>query len=155
MNKVIEIAITQLGVAEATGRNDGIPAERYNEGEAKAWCAAFVAWVFEQAGIPLPGKRWLLPSVEYMQRILGLHGCAIQVKDFGRNCANLRPGDLIFFNWRVDSDPSATGRHVEIFEAYDKAKGKLITIGGNVGNAVRRNSRSLRGVTGAARWEGK
>jgi cell wall-associated NlpC family hydrolase len=155
MSKIVEIAASQIGVMEATGANDGVPAERYNDGEVKAWCAAFVRWVFEQAGIPLPGKRWLLPSVEYMQRILGLHGCVIPIKEFGRNCSNLRPGDIIFFNWRLDSDPGAGGRHVEILESYDLVKGRLITIGGNVGNGVRRNVRSLKGVTGAARWAGK
>src|SRR5688572_29521885 len=66
----VEIAISQVGVFEATGKNDGVPADRYNHGEAKAWCAAFVAWCFEQAGTPLPANIYKLASVEYMDRTM-------------------------------------------------------------------------------------
>jgi hypothetical protein len=50
--------MSQVGVAEATGNNDGIMVERYlASADLKAgdpWCAAFVNWCFEQNGIEGP-----------------------------------------------------------------------------------------------------
>ena len=142
----LEHAISQLGVREATGRNDGIPATRYNDGEAKPWCASFVRWCFEQAGAPLPGKRWLLPSVAHMERALqGAQAWA------SRELAEPAPGDIIFFADRGGSD-AGPGRHVGIVERVQGAR--VHTIEGNLGDAVRRTSHALasRRITGYGRW---
>lgn len=46
---------SQLGVREATGKNDGVQVETYLKsvklGKGYAWCAAFVKWCFDQCGI--------------------------------------------------------------------------------------------------------
>lgn len=50
-----EIYTSQLGVKEATGNNDGKDVEKYlaKSGLTKGspWCAAFVYWVYSEAGI--------------------------------------------------------------------------------------------------------
>lgn len=152
----LEHALTQLGVTEATGNNDGVPAERYNNGEAKAWCAAFVAWCFAQAGTPLPGNQWKLPAVEYMEGNLRIRDAWWPAGLVLLATKQPRPGDIVFYRWRLDSDPEADrstpARHVELVEAFDPTTVRLTTIGGNVRNAVRRNERSLTSVTGFARW---
>jgi len=47
---------SQVGVREATGKNDGKQVEAYLKsvklGKGYAWCAAYVKWVFDQCGIP-------------------------------------------------------------------------------------------------------
>jgi len=52
----------QIGVRERTGNNDGKEVERYLQhvGLTKgyAWCAAFVCWVYSQAGITNPKSAW-------------------------------------------------------------------------------------------------
>jgi uncharacterized protein (TIGR02594 family) len=142
----LEIAISQIGVAEATGKNDGIPADRYNSGEEKPWCAAFVAWCFEQAKTPLPGKPWLLASVQYMED---------QFKKVGkwteRAKAQPQPGDIVFFGNRGKSD-KGPGRHVGIVEKVDQYH--VHTIEGNLSNSVRRasHSRDDRRISGYGRW---
>lgn len=46
---------SQVGVREATGKNDGKQVEAYlksvNLGKGYAWCAAFVKWTFDQCGV--------------------------------------------------------------------------------------------------------
>lgn len=53
---------SQVGVREATGRNDGPEVEAYlattNLGAGYAWCGAFVSWVFAQEGFDQPRTPW-------------------------------------------------------------------------------------------------
>lgn len=148
-------ALSFLGLKEDPAiPNGGEPARLFNGGEAKAWCAAFLAEVFALAGIPLPGKRWMLPSVDYMERLLRDNGAWWPVAEL--EIGKLpRAGDLVFFDRRLDSDSARGGRHVGMVISYDPKRRRLETVEGNVGNAVRRQFRSLTGITGFARWEGK
>ena len=54
-NRVVSFAESQLGVREATGRNDGADVKKYlavtGLSEGHPWCAAFVSWVFVQSDI--------------------------------------------------------------------------------------------------------
>jgi hypothetical protein len=60
--KLLCIAKNELGVREVSGRNDGPRVAAYlhyvNVEEGSAWCAAFVSWVFGQAGYAAPRTAW-------------------------------------------------------------------------------------------------
>lgn len=60
--QVAEVYTAQIGVRELTGRNDGVMVEQYltsaGFGKGYAWCAAFVTWTFDQAGIPAIHSAW-------------------------------------------------------------------------------------------------
>jgi|GEM_PF-340543 len=60
--RVKAIYDSQLGVREATGRNDGPQVEAYLRytglGKGHAWCAAFVCWVYGQAEVDNPKTAW-------------------------------------------------------------------------------------------------
>jgi len=60
--KVKAIYDSQIGVREATGRNDGPQVEQYlcytGLGKGNAWCAAFVCWVLGQANVENPKTAW-------------------------------------------------------------------------------------------------
>lgn len=59
---LLAIAGAELGVREATGRNDGARIEAYlvavNLRKPEPWCAAFISWVFLKAGYPAPRSGW-------------------------------------------------------------------------------------------------
>lgn len=61
-DSLISIAESQVGVREFTGNNDGTEVELYlqsvNLGKGYAWCAAFVTWCHDQAGIDNPRSAW-------------------------------------------------------------------------------------------------
>lgn len=147
--KPIDIARRELeeGVSEATGHDDGVPAARYNDGEPKAWCAAFVRFCFEKAGSPLPGLRHMLPSVAYMER--GLETMKARV-------AEPFPGAIITFRW------DNGGRHVGLVEEVatigtperGPIRRVVRTIEGNTANAVRRRTYPIdsRVITGFFKW---
>lgn len=60
--RVIQIAQAQLGVREATGNNDGVVVENYlhytGNTKGEPWCAAFVSWIYGQAGLKFPRTAW-------------------------------------------------------------------------------------------------
>lgn len=59
---VLRIYIRELGVREKSGRNDGKRVEEYLKAvglrKGEPWCAAFICWVFDQAGITNPHTGW-------------------------------------------------------------------------------------------------
>jgi hypothetical protein len=66
---LLTIAAKQVGVMEKTGHNDGPAVERYLDyvhlPKGEPWCAAFISWVFGQAGYARPRSGWspdLLPA---------------------------------------------------------------------------------------------
>lgn len=60
--RIRDIAQNELGVKEATGKNDGKRVEEYlrytNLGKGHQWCAAFVSWCYGQAGLTQPRNPW-------------------------------------------------------------------------------------------------
>lgn len=60
--KMMVIARSQIGVRELTGSNDGLVVEGYlkvaNLPKGNPWCAAFVSWVFSEAGYSKPRTAW-------------------------------------------------------------------------------------------------
>lgn len=61
-NKLLGIARTEIGVREKTGCNDGERIEAYLNAvglrKGAPYCAAFVCWVFKQAGYAEPRTGW-------------------------------------------------------------------------------------------------
>lgn len=60
--RLIPIAMAELWVREKTGKNDGKRVEEYLASvklkKGDPYCAAFVSWVFQQAGYELPRTGW-------------------------------------------------------------------------------------------------
>jgi len=60
--RLVQVAESQVGVREQTGNNDGPEVEQYLRsvklGKGYAWCAAFVTWCHDQAGIDNPQSAW-------------------------------------------------------------------------------------------------
>lgn len=61
--KVEQIYLSQVGVIEITGHNDGVEVEQYLShvgfGKGYAWCAAFCSWVYDKASISNPRNAWV------------------------------------------------------------------------------------------------
>lgn len=127
--RVLELARAELaqGVREATGRNDGVPSERYSDGRKEAWCANFVTWLFRAADCPLPGNHFMLPSVRYLHETLAGLGYTLPAGE------DPPPGAIVVFRTRVGSD-KGTGWHCGIVDSC--RHGALKTIEGNSGDAV-------------------
>ncbi len=58
----MEIARNELGIREATGKNDGKRVEQYlavtGLKAGHPWCASFISWIFARAGYQEPRTAW-------------------------------------------------------------------------------------------------
>lgn len=140
----LEVAQKELaaGVRESSGANDGVPARRYNDGEEKPWCASFLRYCYHSAGLGLPGKWYLLPSVAYLES---------QLEAAGARIVEPIPGAVVTFKTRIGSD-RGPGRHCGIIEKVSRST--ITTIEGNVQNRVMRrvHGRAHADITGYFFW---
>ncbi len=146
----IAIARQYLGTTELTGKNDGPQIRTFmGVGEVKEaddglpWCAAFVVFCFATCRIALPGNPWKNRSVRALYKSLW---------EAGGLTPRPTSGGIIFFNSRGGSDPGKGQWHVGLIEEVRDTD--LVTIEGNVGDAVRRcfHSKTSPRIAGYAQW---
>lgn len=115
---VLSLAWSQLGVAEKTGNNDGVPYNtwyygREVSGDSYPWCMAFVQWVFAHAGKALPYRT---------------ASCAALLDWYKKNkpdkvVSDPKPGDIVIF----------TGHTGIVDDVYSNG---FTTVEGNYSNKV-------------------
>ena len=134
-NLITAIASKELGTREATGNNDGPRIEEYlrytSLGKGYDWCAAFVSWVYGQAGFSVPRNPWspaLFPKARRVSKdqcrsadVFGIYGSAVK---------------------RIN--------HVGLVK--EKQGQYIVTIEGNSNNRVESRRRHLKTVYAIADW---
>ena len=137
-DKLVTIALSQLG-------NKG--GEKYWKwaGSSKRipWCALFVSWCGEQAGLRSAGK---VPYFSFVGD--GVHWFKAKgkwIKGSDVTSSNydelIRPGMLIFFDWLEDGKRDGHGDHVGIVTKV--ANGRIYTVEGNNDDMVAKSSYSI------------
>ncbi len=139
----LDVALSQLGVHESTGRNDGIPAERYMRGDIGAWCAGLVLWCNEVSDdepmAASTAEHYAMRSVSTMIEVFKRKGWWIpRSPDFVP-----QPNDLGMLGKDGISDVGVQGHHVFRVEAIDGDGEHFTSIDGNWGNKVARERRRL------------
>lgn len=138
--KILAIARTQLGVREATGKNDGTAVEAYlsytGNKKGEPWCASFVSWVFGSAGFAQPRTAWspaLFPKVRLISTPIPASVFGIYYPKLGRiaHCGLVE---------------AAKGNWVHTIE------GNTNTDGSAEGNGVYRKLRHQRTIAKYADW---
>jgi len=140
-----DIYVAEIGVREATGRNDGPRVAEYlaycGLAEGYEWCAAFVSWCHGQAGHAKPRNAWAAAL-------------------FPANRTIWRQGD------RQLTDGRASPVKGDVFGIYVATKKRIghcgfvdawdgtwcLTVEGNVDNAVVRKRRAVKTLHAVARW---
>lgn len=136
---IITIAASQIGVRELTGKNDGVEVTKYLNSvgldKGYAWCAAFVSWVHDQAGVTGAKSAW---SPSWLPR--------------DRLVKNAKPGDVFGIYFRSKNRIA----HVGIIEVPGAT---TITIEGNTneagsreGDGVYRKRRLSKQIYQTSRW---
>jgi len=133
IRRMVDMALSQVGTQERN-KDGTIGSGNYTKYGAwygmdgQPWCAMFVSWSADQAGI----LNTVVPR--HASSTLGANAYKAKGLYQPRNSGYVpREGDAIYF-----SDPSTGGmRHVGIVVAYDPASQKVYTVEGNTSNAVR------------------
>lgn len=136
MITTVDVALSQLGIKEATGKNDGIPAERYMRGDKYAWCAGFVLWCNSKSDdvkIAQNDKEY------YFCRAVANMEAHLKKKGW-LHSGPPQKNDIVFFSSRGASDAGA-GRHVGLVESVDVDF--VYTVEGNTSNSVARRKYRL------------
>ena len=119
---IVEVAKTQIGVNGRPNKYTYWYGKVGREGYSYAWCATFVSWCANQAGIP---KSIIPPECSCYRMIEALKKLDSKiVKPVSYNPVK---GDLIFF----DTSASGPYNHVGIVVSYDSKTGAITTIEGN------------------------
>jgi uncharacterized protein (TIGR02594 family) len=124
MNKILEIAFSQLGIEEIPRENDNPQIIKYASetnivgitNDEIAWCSSFVNWCAKQAGLQYSGK----PNARSWLNV-------------GLKTTHPEPGDVAVF-WR--EDPQSWEGHVALFLGFSDDLARVFVIGGNQGNRV-------------------
>ncbi|MDF2381308.1 CHAP domain-containing protein [Nostoc ellipsosporum NOK] len=148
VSRLQQVYTSQIGVREATGRNDGPEVERYLRavglGKGNAWCAAFVRWCFDQVGIRTPITAWS-PTA---------YNAKNPVWRNGRLITEPRPGD-VFCLWYPSLGRIAhTGFYDRRINStvYESVEGNTNEAGSRSGDGVYRRKRSFRATYVISRW---
>src|SRR5690606_28731219 len=134
------VYLAELGVQEATGRNNGTRVEEYlrycNLGAGHAWCAAYVSWCFGKAGYAQPRNPWS-PALFPGSRTVWTKG---------GNTAPIRQGDVFGIYY-------PTVKRIAHVGFVDQLNGKwLVTVEGNTDNRVLRKRRHIGSLYAVADW---
>lgn len=144
-----DIYLSQLGVREATGNNDGPEVEMYLRstglGKGYAWCAAFVHWCLEEADIPNTVNAWS-PTAENKDHIIYRARQALDEPEpgdvFTLYYTNLgRIGHTGFYNKKI-SDVT-----------FESVEGNTNSQSSREGNGVFKRYRPLNSTHSISRWE--
>lgn len=146
--KVQAVYTSQLGVREATGRNDGRAVEMYlySVGIAKGnpWCAAFVKWSFDRAGVKTNITAWSPTAFNRTNPVLFQN----------RFTQQPRAGD-VFVLWFPKLKRIA---HTGFFDrqinnsVFETVEGNTNEAGSREGDGVYRKKRSYRATYAISRW---
>lgn len=119
-NEIVRVARSQIGEKENPKNSNRTKFGKWYGWDGYAWCAMFVSWVFDKAGVPL-GK---------INDAKGFRGCQSGYnhwKSTGELTKNPSKGDIVLFTWGGGS-----ADHTGIFlEWTNSSKTKFKTIEGN------------------------
>lgn len=120
--RIVKVAESQVGQGEQPPGSNCTP-----YGPCEEWCSLFAAWVWQHAGVPLPG-----PTADYgysgsLYTWTSEHGGRVLPPT-----AVPAPGDLVFYGKNA-SESAHVGVAVQVL-----ADGRIVTIEGNYDNHVTR-----------------
>lgn len=133
---VLNLAASQLGVREVPDGSNRVPYSQWY-GLTGAWCCMFVSWCLYHNAVPFgsgKGFAWVSGARDWLDRT-DTPGHVL------RGTGDVRPGDLLFFEWGT-----TTGGYDHIGFAESVDANYIYTIEGNTSNKVMRHRRP--------RWSG-
>jgi hypothetical protein len=142
-NQLVRLAVLQIGVKEKTGNNDGKMVETYLHAvglkKGAPWCAAFVSWLYKQAGLKEPHTGWsadLFPKGRLVKEVVPANVFGIYFPRLGRiaHCGLIE---------------RSHGHWVQTIEGNTSSEGS------REGDGVYRKLRHLKCISKMSDWLGK
>lgn len=137
--RIEQVYLSQVGVREATGRNDGKEVEKYLRsvglGKGYAWCAAFVHWCLNEADVKNNITAWS-PTAHNAQNV---------VWNGKRFIKEPQPGDVFTLYFPSLKRIAHTGFYHRTVNAsvYETVEGNTNSEGSREGDGVYKKKRSF------------
>lgn len=122
--KIIETALKEVGTKESPPDSNNV---KYNDwiygkpvsGPNFPWCGAFVSWVYANSGFPLG-------NIGVTKGYVGCPYALANIAKWGKVVSRheVKPGDVVFFDWNHDQRMDHTGIFVkdlgnDLFESIE------------------------------------
>lgn len=130
----LDVAVSQLGTRENTGKNDGVQIDKYRKGKANndPWCASFVSWCFGSGQNSDNSKTF-----GYDASVVSIKKKAQKQGFFAsKDSYTGKKGDLAVWDFG-----DGTG-HIGIVKSISPDSKKITVIEGNSNDAVREKTYS-------------
>lgn len=150
IDDVVSVYSSQIGIREKSGKNDGEMVEKYLKSvglpAGNPWCAAFVYWTFQTAGVKGMPRSGYSP-VWFQKKVI-----------YQRNGLRNKPPDRgdVFGIWFASKNRIA---HVGFIDAWDDGTAYVVTVEGNTneagsreGDGVYRKRRLKNQIYKVSRW---
>lgn len=133
--------------------NDTTGSWLFTQGDDVHWCAGFALQCCRESGHWMElrlGQRGSLRSVATLQRHAARHGLFLEKFEDDRVLSLTLEGSHVSFAGVLVLFKRGEARygHVEVATKFNEQSRKLHTVGGNLGDGVRRVSRSIHKATG-------
>ena len=141
VNELLAIARAELGTKESPAGSNQVKYASWYGLNGQPWCAMFVMWVFDRAGVALPVKTASCTALMNAAKKAGIWVSG-----------SYRAGDVVIYDWGGDSVPD----HCGIVESAETVRVTAIEGNTAVGNdsdggEVMRRVRSTAQILGAVR----
>lgn len=144
--RAMEIAESQIGVREATGKNDGPQVEAYLKsvglGKGFSWCAAFLYWCFQKAATDLKTANPLVKT----GGVLAHYNQSKATK-----VTKPQPGDIFIMDFGGGAGHTGIVKAVR-GTAVDTIEGNTNDQGSREGQGVYQRTRSISSIKGFLRY---
>ena len=140
--KIVDVAAKEVGYQETPANTNRTKYGKWFGFDGVAWCAIFVSWVYDKAGVPLGNMGW--PK--------GFAGCQSGIDIFrkkNRIIENPQEGDIVFFDWNLDGRYDHVGIFVKHIDknTFETIEGNTsLTNQSNGGQVMRRTRKYWKGV---------
>lgn len=128
---IVNVALSQVGYHEGSSGSDlsgnSSSSANYTEygrwfGQQSNWCAIFISWCANQAGIPT--------SVVKKNAVASGNSCQFGEKKYSFGSRNPQPGDILYVQNDSDSNVDHVGLVYKVDDTY------IYSVEGNFGNKV-------------------
>ena len=138
--KIVDLANSQVGVAESGGEDNGVPRDRYAQGRREPWCADFSTWLFAQVGLPFTGTpeqgvynnnsmSWTVKQLQWLQN--DPNSDVFTADQVRADVYDPQPADIVFYKYDTNNNPV---NHVGTVVAFEDNPGPddfIRTVEGN------------------------
>lgn len=138
IQKIIEVATAEIGTKEVPDNSNKTKYGKWFGLDGLYWCAIFVSWVYDKAGVPLG-------NIGFLKGMAGCQTAIAHFKKTGEITTEPQQGDIVFFDWNGDGRFDHTGIYIKKIDKnyFETIEGNTSLVNQSNGGEVMRRKRAF------------